>query len=410
MAIFEYIAKNSSGESISGRLEAANQEAVAERLLSRGTIPVAIDEVNDKKSALDIDVVALLKSRKVDVNDLVMFSRQMYSLTRAGIPLTRAISGLLETTNSAVLKEALEDIYNDLNAGTNLATAFARHDHIFSSLYISLIHVGENSGRLEEAFQQIAGYLELEQKTKQRIKTATRYPMFVSLAIVAAVIIINIFVIPQFTQLFASFNAGDLPLPTRILMTTSDFMINYWVHLVIVTVASIIGFQRYIKTPKGNLWWDRFKLRIPIFGDIIYRALLARFSRTFAMMSRSGVPLINALNIVSEVVDNLWVAQHIQDMRIGVEKGESIRLVANRTGLFSGLTLQMISVGEETGQLDEMLDEVAIFYEEQVDYDLKKLSDYIEPILIVFIGAIVLILMLAVYLPMWELTSRVSNG
>ena len=324
MAIFEYIAKNNSGESITGRLEAANQEAVAERLLSRGTIPVAIDEIDDKKSALDIDVAALFKSRKVDINDLVMFSRQMYSLTRAGIPLTRAISGLLETTNSAVLKEALEEIFNDLNAGTNLATAFARHDHIFSSLYISLIHVGENSGRLEEAFKQIAGYLELEQKTKQRIKTATRYPMFVSLAIVAAVIIINIFVIPQFTQLFASFNAGDLPLPTRILMTTSDFMINYWIHLLGVTIAAIIGFRRYIKTPKGNLWWDEFKLKIPIFGDIIYRALLARFSRTFAMMSRSGVPLINALNIVSEVVDNLWVAQHIQDMRVGVEKGESI--------------------------------------------------------------------------------------
>ncbi|MCW8875619.1 MAG: type II secretion system F family protein [Kangiellaceae bacterium] len=410
MATFEYTAKNSSGESITGRLEAANQEVVAERLLSRGTIPIAIDEIEDKKSALDIDVATLFKPRKVDINDLVMFSRQMYSLTRAGIPLTRAINGLLETTNSAVLKEALEEIFNDLNAGTNLATAFARHDHIFSSLYISLIHVGENSGRLEEAFKQIAGYLELEQKTKQRIKTATRYPMFVSLAIVAAVIIINIFVIPQFKQLFASFNAGDLPLPTRILMTTSDFMINYWMHLLAATIAAIIGFQRYIKTPQGNLWWDKFKLKIPIFGDIIYRALLARFSRTFAMMSRSGVPLINALNIVSEVVDNLWVAQHIQDMRIGVEKGESIRLVANRTGLFSGLTLQMISVGEETGQLDEMLDEVAIFYEEQVDYDLKKLSDYIEPILIVFIGAIVLVLMLAVYLPMWELTSSVSNG
>ncbi len=409
MALFEYKAKNKSGNTVSGSLEADSQETVAERLLGRGVIPVSIVATEEKSSVMDTDIGGLFASKKVDINHLVMFSRQMHSLTRAGIPLTRAISGLLETTNSAVLKKALEDIFADLNAGTNLATAFARHDHIFSTLYVSLIHVGENSGRLEESFQQIANYLELEQKTKQRIKSATRYPTFVLLSIVAAIVVINIFVIPSFKQLFASFNAGDLPLPTQILMATSDFFVNFWPHLLALIIASFIGFSRYIKTPQGNLWWDKFKLKIPIFGDIIYRALLARFSRTFAMMSRSGVPLITSLNIVSEVVDNLWVKQHIQEMRTGVEKGESITRVATRSGMFSGLTLQMISVGEETGQLDEMLDEVALFYEEQVDYDLKKLSDYIEPILIVFIGAIVLVLMLAVYLPMWELTSRVRN-
>jgi len=408
--LFEYKAKDKAGESITGKLEAVNQEAVAERLLSRGSTPVSIEEISEKTNLMEFDVGALFKSKKVDINELVMFSRQMYSLTRAGIPLTRAIAGLLETTSSKVLKESLEEIYTDLNAGTNLATAFSRHDHIFSSLYISLIHVGENSGRLEESFQQIANYLELEQKTRQRIKSATRYPTFVVLAIVAAVVIINIFVIPEFKKLFEAFDAGDLPLPTKMLMASSDFFVNYWIHLLIVIFASVFGFLRYIKTPQGNLWWDRFKLKIPIFGDIIYRALLARFSRTFAMMSRSGVPLITSLNIVSEVVDNLWVGKHIQEMRTGVEKGESIKRVATRSGMFSGLTLQMISVGEETGQLDEMLDEVAIFYEEQVDYDLKKLSDAIEPILIVFIGAIVLVLMLAVYLPMWELTSRVKSG
>ncbi len=391
-------------------MEADSQEAVAERLMSRGTIPVSIVENKEQKNLADSDISKLLKPTRVKTIDLVMFSRQMYSLTKAGIPLTRAISGLLETTNSRVLKEALEGVYTDLNAGTNLATAFSRHSKIFTSLYISLIHVGENTGRLEESFNQISRYLELEEKTRQRIKSATRYPMFVSLAIVAAVVIINIFVMPQFTKLFEAFDAGELPLPTRILMATSTFFIEYWPYLLIGTFLVIFAFVKYIKTDIGKLWWDQLKLKFPIIGDIIYRALLARFSRTFSMMIRSGVPLINALNIVAEVVDNDWVSKHVHSMRDGVEKGESILVVATRTELFSPLVLQMISVGEETGQLDEMLEQVASFYEEQVDYDLKKLSDYIEPILIVFIGAIVLVLMLAIYLPMWELTSAARNG
>lgn len=410
MATFEYKAKTAQGESTSGTMEAVNTEVVAERLIARGISPISINPLVDKKSNLDIDLSALFKPKKVAIHDLVMFSRQMFSLTKAGIPLTRSINGLLETTNSPVLKQALESIFNDLNAGTNLARAFARHPHVFSPLYINLIHVGENSGRLEESFSQIANYLELEQKTRQRIKSATRYPSFVTMAIVAAVVVINVFVMPQFTKMFESFGAGELPLPTRMLMASSEFFIQYWLHLLIVIIASIFSFTKYIKTEKGRFWWDEKKLKVPIFGDIIYRALLARFARTFGMMSRSGVPLINALNIVADVVDNAWVASHIKEMRSGIERGESISVVATRTGLFSPLILQMISVGEETGQLDEMLDEVALFYEEQVDYDLKKLSDYIEPILIVFIGAIVLVLMLAVYLPMWELTSRARNG
>ncbi|TQV71989.1 type II secretion system F family protein [Aliikangiella marina] len=410
MATFEYVAKNASGESISGTMEAVNREVVADRLLSRGNVPVNIAEKSESESLLDADIGKIFRSRSVKLQDLVMFSRQMYSLTKAGIPLTRAIAGLLETTNSIALREALESINSDLNAGNNLASSFARHDHIFSSIYVSLIHVGENSGRLEEAFRQIAEYLELEQTTRQRIKSAMRYPMFVTLAIVAAVIIINIWVIPQFSSIFAQFNAGQLPLPTRILMATSEFFLNYWWLVGLLSVGSVVGFLQYIKTPAGKLWWDRIKLKFPVIGDIIYRALLARFSRTFGMMIRSGVPLINALNIVAEVVDNDWVAQHVRDMRGGVENGESIRLVASRTEMFSPLVIQMVSVGEETGQLDEMLEQVALFYEEQVDYDLKKLSDYIEPIMIVFIGGIVLILMLAVYLPMWELTSAGRRG
>jgi len=412
MATFQYLARQKDGQPHKGEMEAVSEEAVADNLLSRGMLPVTvtISKQDTKDNWTNIDVGEFFKSKKVDINDLVMFSRQMYSLTKAGIPLTRAINGLLETTKSDVLKKALEIVYADLNAGVNLATAFQKHDHVFSSLYISLIYVGENSGQLENAFKQIASYLELEQKTKQRIKSATRYPMFVSIAIVLAVVIINMFVMPEFTKMFQAFKAGELPLPTRILMATSDFFLNYWPYMLVGSIGSIYAFISYIKTPKGQYRWDKRKLKFPIIGDIIYRSLLARFSRTFSMMIRSGVPLITTLNIVAKVADNAWVSKKILDMRDGIEKGESILVVATRTQMFSPLILQMISVGEETGQLDTMLEQVADFYEEQVDYDLKKLSDNIEPILIVAIGAIVLVLMLAIYLPMWELTAATKNG
>ncbi|MBV1909444.1 MAG: type II secretion system F family protein [Kangiellaceae bacterium] len=410
MPTFNYVARQKNGESVKGEMEAVNRDAAADNLLARGMLPISLNEDSSGGGWADIDIGELFATKKVDIQDLVMFSRQMYSLTKAGIPLTRAINGLIETTNSDVLRDALESINTDLSAGINLASAFKKHDHIFAPLYVSLIHVGENTGQLEKAFEQIANYLELEQKTQQRIKSATRYPMFVSIAIVLAVIVINVLVMPQFTKMFEAFNAGELPLPTRILMASSSFFINYWPYLIAGTFTVIYSFRNYISTEKGRYWWDKKKLKFPIIGDIIYRSLLARFSRTFSMMVKSGVPLITTLNIVADVVDNAWVAKKVLEMRDGIEKGESILVVAGKTKMFSPLVLQMIAVGEETGQLDDMLVQVADFYEEQVDYDLKKLSDYIEPILIVFIGMIVLVLMLAIYLPMWELTSAARRG
>ncbi|MDQ7049354.1 MAG: type II secretion system F family protein [Enterobacterales bacterium] len=409
MALYLYEARKKDGSAHKGEVEAANQEVVADILISRGLMPTTINETSQSGSWSEIDVGEYFESKKVEIQDLVMFSRQMYSLTKAGIPLTRAIKGLIDTTNSPALKKALSTVYTDLNAGTTLAASFKKHHHIFAPLYISLIYVGENTGLLENAFKQIASYLELEQKTRQRIQSATRYPMFVIIAIILAVVVINIWVMPQFTDMFKAFDIGQLPLPTRMLIASSDFFVAYWPYLFLSTFSFIYAFISYIKTDKGRYWWDKNKLKIPIFGDIIYRSLLARFSRTFSMMIKAGVPLINSLNIVAEVVDNKWVSDKIVEMRDGIEKGESILIVATKTELFTPLILQMISVGEETGQLDEMLEQVALFYEDQVDYDLSKLSDNIEPILIVSIGAIVLILMLSIYLPLWELTSAAKH-
>ncbi len=410
MASFEYIARQADGKPTKGVMEANDEETVADRLLANGVMPISIKESKAANNLMQMDIGKFFQSKKVDIQELVMFSRQMFSLTKAGIPLTRAIKGLMDTSTSKPLILALESIHSDLNAGTNLATAFSRHPHIFSELYVSLIHVGENSGRLEESFSQISQYLELEQETAQRIKSATRYPIVVLTMIVGALFVINVFVIPQFARMFTAFKAGELPWATRILIDTSQFFVDFWPHLIIGISLLYILVGQYRNTEQGALFWDQKKLKVPIFGSIIYRSLLARFSRSFSMMSRSGMPLITSLNIIGRVVDNKWVAQHIINMRNGVERGESISLVATRTKMFSPLILQMVSVGEETGQLDDMLDEVADFYENQVDYDLKRISDYIEPVLIVFIGVIVLILALGVYLTMWDLASGSRSG
>ncbi len=403
MPMFFYKARRANGEAIDGKLEANSQEAIAERLQGQGLIPITISEEQVRSDDVGVMLKQWFKPKSVDTSDLVMFSRQMFSLTKAGVPLNRSIIGLIETSHSVVLKEALRDILDGLTAGNDLATCFARHPNIFNSFYVSLIHVGENSGNLEESFLRLASYLELEQENRARVKSAVRYPFIVFTLIVAAFAFIVWFVIPKIAQLFRGMSGDELPLITRFLIGLSDFFVNYWYLVIGGTVGAIFGFKQYIATEKGRLWWDEKKLSLPIFGSIIYRSLLARFARGFAMMSRAGVTVTHALSVVALVVDNHYVAKHVLNMRAGVERGESITQAASRTNMFSSLVMQMLSVGEDTGNVDEMLEEVADFYEREVDYDIKKIGDYIEPILIVVVGAMVLVLALGLFLPLWNL-------
>ncbi|MEE4245305.1 MAG: type II secretion system F family protein [Kangiellaceae bacterium] len=405
MPIFEYKARRKTGEAVTGTLEANSQVAIAERLQGQNLMPISITEQKDKSNDVGEQLAELLRPKKVDTSDLVMFSRQMYSLTKAGVPLNRAIIGLIETSHSIPLREALRDILDGLTSGVDLATCFSRHPTIFNSFYVSLVHVGENSGRLEEAFSRIAHYLELEQKNKARVKSAVRYPVIVVGLIVAAFSFIVYYVIPEIAILFRGMTGNELPAITRFLIGLSDFFVNYWYIVIFSVVALIIGFKKYIDSESGRLLWDEKKLNFPLFGDIIYRALLARFARSFAMMSRAGVTVTHALSVVSRVVDNEYVAGHVNDMRNGVERGESITQAAAKTNMFSSLVMQMLSVGEDTGQVDDMLEEVADFYEREVDYDIKKVGDYIEPILIVVVGAMVLVLALGLFMPLWDLAS-----
>ncbi|MEH8129310.1 MSHA fimbrial biogenesis protein MshG [Aeromonas veronii] len=405
MSSFAYKGRDSQGNAVSGVVDAANEMAAAEQLMRRGVMPTELKPSKAKAAALDW---SLLLERGVRLDELVVFSRQMYALTRAGIPILRAIAGLEESTHSKPLKRALHSLGEDLGNGRPLSSSMQAHPKVFSSLFVAIIHVGENTGQLEESFLQLANYFELELETRKRIKTAMRYPSFVMIAIGIAMVILNIMVIPVFAGMFAKFGV-ELPLATRILLATSHFFVNYWWLLLAILAGMVFGWRRWVATTKGKLTWHRWQLKLPIVGTIIERSLLARFARSFSMMLKAGVPLNTALTLVADAVDNAWMAGRVRDMRAGIERGESLLRTASSSGLFTPLVMQMIAVGEETGQVDDLLHEAAEYYEREVDYDLKSLTARIEPILIGIVAVMVLILALGIFTPMWDMMRAVRG-
>ncbi|MFK7912979.1 MAG: type II secretion system F family protein [Pseudomonadales bacterium] len=378
---------------------------MAAELRKDGLIPVSIAEVTELAST-DGETMSLsfFGPPKVSLDEIILFSHQMYSLTKAGISVVRAIRGLSESQKNQRLGDILSETSDALESGSDLATAFGRYPDVFSELFLSVIHVGENTGRLDAAFQQVARYLETERETRKRIKSATRYPIFVLSAISIALVIMNIFVIPAFAGVFAKFNA-ELPWQTQVLMSVSAFFVNYWWLMLAGLVAVFFGVRHYLASAGGRLHWDRVKLRMPILGGIFERINLSRFCQTFAMVSRAGLPINQSLTVIARVIGNTYLSAKVLKMREGVERGSGVLQTAKESNMFTPVVLQMIAVGEETGAMDELLAQAAGFYEEEVDYQLKGLTDAIEPILIVAIAGMVLVLALGVFLPLWDLSS-----
>lgn len=408
MATFSYRGRNREGAEVTGQIEAGTAALAASQLSVDGIIPIMIKQSAQVKAASASNDIQIKLFQKISVDELIMFSRQMFSLTKAGVPITRAMRGLANTVSNPLLKDTLDALADDLEKGNALSSGLAKHPKVFSELYISMIHVGENTGQLDEAFRQMASYLELERQTIKNVKQATRYPMFVLIAISFAIGIINVFVIPAFKSVFASFG-GNMPWQTKALITLSDFTVNWWWAILGGIVLLTVGFYRWKKTEAGHMTWDRRKLKFPIVGPIFYRVILGRFSRTFSIVLKAGVPIEQGLAIVSNAVGNRYIGKKVAGMRQGIERGESFTQTAHQAEMFSPLVMQMLAVGEETGRVDEMLEEAAGFYEQEVEYDLKNLTSAIEPILIVAIGGMVLVLALGVFLPLWELSTTING-
>nr|WP_155456672.1 type II secretion system F family protein [Massilia eburnea] len=385
-----------------GVLEAADSGAVADQLFSTGVTPIEINVTKAVARTNEEGLWERLTEKKVNAMDVQLFSRQMYTLLKSGVPIMRGLAGLQESAISKAFGRVIKDLRESLDSGRELSAAMRRHPDVFSAFYLSMVRVGEMTGRLEEVFLRLFEHMEFDRDMRERVKTALRYPSFVVIAMVIAMVVVNIFVIPAFAKVFESFHT-QLPLMTRILLATSGFMQHYWGLLLVIAVGAYFGFRSWIKTDKGRYEWDRIKLRIPIAGKIIHKATMARFARSFSLSARSGVPIVQALTVVSQTVDNAFLTSRIEQMRDGVERGESILRTAVTAAVFTPVVLQMIAVGEESGSLDDLMDEIAQMYEREVDYELKTLASQIEPILITFLGAMVLVLALGIFLPIWDL-------
>jgi len=382
-------------------------DAVATRLLNLGITPLEI--LPDAVSRIELrEVWQRFRSRRVTVVDLVLFARQMYSITKAGLPLLRGLKGLAQSTHNLRLRDALHDVLQSLESGRDFASSLARHTDVFPPLFISMVRVGEATGTLDNCFLRLSEYLGQDQDVQDRVKAALRYPMIVVGVIALAIAVITVFVIPNFAPMFKVLG-NNIPWPTRIIMGTSEFVRQHGVLLVGALVLGALGFRRWVQTREGRFVFDRFKLRVPVLGELLHQSVLSRVVRSLAISLDAGLPMIQALTLLARSAGNEYLAERLLRLRDAVERGESLSRAAGAVGIFPPLVLQMMAVGEETGELTRLLEEVSGFYQREVDYRLRNLTALIEPILIVGVGAMVLILALGVFLPMWNMIGKVGH-
>lgn len=405
MASFRYRARATNGSLVAGELTADTPDQAAQRLIASGVWPVRIDRTDDAGGVSLTHLLRRIGVGRAQLTDLVLFSRQMYTVVKAGIPLLRGLRGLASSTQNAMLRETLEDVLANLEGGRDLASSLARHPDVFPPLYISIVRVGEATGTLEHSFLRLGEHLTQEKDIRDRVKGAMRYPVIVVFTILAAAVFLSTVVIPKFEPMFQALH-GQVPLPTQIILGTSGMIRGYW-HVCLAGIAVLAtGVRHYVGTSAGRMQWDRLRLKLPVMGTLAYQSSLARLCRSLAISLQAGLPMTQALQVIERSVGNAWLAQKIHGLGAGIERGELLSRASTSSGLFSPLVLQMIAIGEETGELPMLLDEAAGFYERETEVALKNLTASIEPILIVVVGGMVLVLALGIFMPMWEMIGK----
>jgi type II secretory pathway component PulF len=400
MPAYKYKARDKFGKAVAGVMDASSSEMVAGRLEEIGSIPVFIQE--KKKDVISLDFLQRYKG--VSQEDLFLFNRQLGTLFSAGIPLLSSLKTLSEQTVSRRMKEIINTVTKDIEQGSSLSDALAGQPNVFSALNVSMIQAGETAGTLDEILDRLAIIAEYEKDTSEKIKAATRYPKMVILAISAAFFVLVTFVTPKFATMFAKFG-GTLPLPTRVMIAINHIIHQYWYLMVVLAGSVALGFHWYTNTKEGRLRWDGLMLRIPVFGPLFMKIAMSRFALIFGMLMRSGISILDNLKIVSSTVGNTVISREIRKLRERVMEGSGISQPLKESEVFTPLVTQMISVGEQSGKLDEMMAKVSKYYDLEVEYTIKNLSTLIEPVLIIIIGGMVLFLALAVFLPMWDMAS-----
>jgi len=402
MPIFKYRVRDRSGKAMTGTIDAPTIEMAGNHLYQTGYFPIAIEE---KSASASLNLSDLWKRfQKVKLEEIIVFSQQLSTLYKAGLPLLSGLKGLRDQTLNQRFKEILEEIGLQIEGGNTLFGAMSKYPDAFSVVYLNMIRAGETSGKLGESLDRFVTLADRELRSRQKVKEATRYPKIIIFSVIIAFVVLLAFVIPRFAQVFAQFKT-TLPLPTRIMIGVNNLFQNYWYLIIPAFLFPPILLKRYIQTEKGRVFWDRLKTRIPGFGRLFVIAALSRFAHTFVMLNKSGIPILQTLEITSTTINNVVISQSIEEIGRQVREGSSLADAMRESGRFTPLVIQMVGVGETTGTLDEMLIRITEYYDIELENAIKKMTTYIEPALTLFMGIVVLFLALAVFLPWWNMAS-----
>jgi type IV pilus assembly protein PilC len=399
---YQYKVRDRAGNMVTGTLVADSELLVLQRLREMGYTPL---EVGKEKRGLNIDIN--ITKKKVKLKDLAVFSRQFATMVNSGLPILRALSILSDQTDNKLLAETLGACRMDVEQGASLSGAMEKHPDVFNDLYVSMVKSGETGGSLDTTLLSLAAMLEREVTLRGKIKSAMTYPIAVIALVILIMSAMLLFVVPQFKSIYGQLG-GTLPLPTRTLLFASDIFKKYWFIVLALALVARFFFRRWKRTDAGREAIDRFKLRVPVFGALFHKTALSRFSSTLAMLLRAGVPILQALDIVQDTVNNRVVSHAVRDVQASVREGESINKPLAKHAVFPPMVVQMIAVGEETGQVDTMLEKVAQFYDQEVEASVDALTSLIEPILIAVIGACVGAAVIALYMPMFNIIKLIK--
>jgi type IV pilus assembly protein PilC len=402
---FAYKVRDQGGQILEGSLEADDKTLVVGKLRQMGYTPVAIEEKSGKSLSSDVSIPGF--GPKVKLKDVAVFSRQFATMINSGLSLIRALAILADQTESPVLKKTAAEVRLDVERGSSLSAALARHPKVFNHLYIAMVKSGEAGGVLDAVLMRLADTIEKQVELRRKVKSAMTYPVVVLVICSVIATAMLLLIVPQFKAIYADLG-GTLPLPTRLLISISDLLKTFFPLFVILGVGGFFGFRKWARSPSGKPKWDAFKLRVPVFGALTKKAALARFSRTLAALTRSGVGILEALDIVAETSGNEVVSTAVRDTQQAVKRGDTLSRPLEQHEVFPPMVVQMIAVGEETGALDEMLDKIADFYDQEVSATVDALTSLIEPMLICLMGVIVGGMIISLYLPMFNIIKLIK--
>lgn len=400
---YSYKVRDRAGSILEGSLDGASEQLVVAKLREMGYVPVSVSA--QRRSVLTAGVGG--RKKKVSLKDVVVFSRQLATMVNAGLTILRALSILSDQTQNKALAEVCREMTGDIERGLSLSQAVARHPKVFPPVYLSMIKAGESGGALDTIMLRMADTLEKQLELRGKIKSAMSYPIAVAGIVVVIVTAMLLFIVPMFEGMYSDLG-GELPLPTKLLINLSGLLTSYWWLLGLLLGGGVFGLKRWKATPAGRLTFDGLMLRMPVFGQLIHKSAVARFTRTFGSLIRSGVPILESLDIVSETSGNAVMGRAVVDAKERVRVGDTISTALGADPVFPPMVIQMMAVGEETGALDEMLEKISDFYDREVSATVDALTSLIEPLLMVFMGVTVGGMVVALYMPMFQIINLVQ--